>query len=55
MDVTDEDEVPQMVLERFAQRDVTRESLRHVRRELSRRAEGVSRLIKWTHGEHPEP
>lgn len=50
MDVTDEDEVPQMVLERFAQRDVTRESLRHVRRDLSRRTEGVSRLIKWTHG-----
>jgi polysaccharide pyruvyl transferase WcaK-like protein len=50
MDVTDEDEVPQMVLERFAQRDVTRESLRQVRRDLSRRTEGVLRLIKWTHG-----
>jgi polysaccharide pyruvyl transferase WcaK-like protein len=55
MDVTGEEDISPRVLERFSQRDVTREFLRHVRRDLSRRTEAVSRLIKWTHGGHPEP
>jgi polysaccharide pyruvyl transferase WcaK-like protein len=54
MDATEEKDVSQMVLERFAQRQVTRKQLQQVHRDLARKTEGVSRLIKWTRGGQSE-
>ena len=50
MDVTSAEEASQKVLEHFEDRAEARAFLESVRRELSRKVEGISRLVRWNCG-----
>ena len=50
MDVTSAEEASQKVLEHFEGGAETRAFLESVRRELSRKVEGISRLVRWNCG-----